>query len=65
MVVSGVISLGFIISVLPATNAGANFQDVCNNGYFHGVICAQTPTGSYTTLLTEFRIGEGITSPPD
>ena len=37
---------GLITSVLPAASAGAAFQASSNNGEFHGVMQAQTPSGS-------------------
>jgi hypothetical protein len=41
-----VYSDGLITTVQPAANAGASFHVVSISGEFHGVINAQTPTGS-------------------
>ena len=44
--VSGVISDGFKITVLPQASAGASFQLAMASGKFHGTMAATTPTGS-------------------
>ena len=41
-----VYSDGLMTTVHPAANAGASFQVVSISGEFHGVMKAQTPTGS-------------------
>ena len=46
---NGVISDGFITTVLPAARAGPSFQLVNINGKFHGTICPTTPIGSRVT----------------
>ncbi|GAA2257000.1 hypothetical protein GCM10010402_10500 [Actinomadura luteofluorescens] len=48
-VVRGVCSAGLTITVLPQARAGASFQAAIIRGKFHGVIKAQTPTGSRRT----------------
>ena len=45
-VLKGVCSAGLMITVLPQAKAGASFQAAIISGKFHGVISAQTPTGS-------------------
>lgn len=42
----GASSLGFITTVFPAANAGANFLTVINKGWFQGTICPTTPKGT-------------------
>ena len=37
---------GLITTVQPAASAGASFQPASIRGEFHGVMNAQTPTGS-------------------
>ena len=44
--VSGVCSAGLSITVLPVVSAGPSFHAAISSGKFHGMICAQTPTGS-------------------
>ena len=46
MALSGVCSAGLRITVQPAASAGAAFHALISSGKFHGMICAQTPTGS-------------------
>ena len=46
--VSGVCSAGLRITVLPQASAGAIFQTAMVRGPFHGMIPAQTPSGSRT-----------------
>ena len=46
---SGVISAGFITTVLPAASAGPIFQLVNISGKFHGTIWPTTPSGSRMT----------------
>ena len=45
-VLSGVSSLGFITTVLPAASAGPSFQLVNISGKFQGTICPTTPIAS-------------------
>ena len=45
-VLNGVCSAGLITTVLPVASAGASFQARIISGKFHGVISAQTPSGS-------------------
>ncbi len=44
-VVNGVYGDGFRTRVLPASSAGAIFQNASVNGKFHGVMAATTPSG--------------------
>ena len=46
--VSEVCSAGLSTMVQPAASAGAIFWQAIISGKFHGTICAQTPTGSFT-----------------
>ena len=46
---SGVISDGFITTVLPAASAGPSFQLVNISGKFHGTIWPTTPMGTRDT----------------
>src|SRR5687768_7341523 len=48
---SGEISLGFNTIVQPAASAGATLQITWLTGKFHGVISAQTPIGSFATIV--------------
>ena len=41
--VSGVVSAGLRIAVLPHASAGASFQAAMSSGKFHGTICPTTP----------------------
>ena len=45
--VSGVCSAVFMILTLPMASIGAHFQHCINRGKFQGMICPQTPTGSW------------------
>jgi len=47
----GAISEGFSTTVQPAAMAGATLQTIWLSGQFHGVIRAQTPIGSLTTMV--------------
>src|SRR5690606_26406136 len=61
MIDVGVLSAGFNTTVLPAANAGANFQTAISNGKFQGIICAITPIGSCTikeTVLASNSLNE-------
>lgn len=44
--VRGVCSAGLRITVLPVARAGATLNAAISSGKFHGMIWAQTPTGS-------------------
>ena len=46
--VSGVCSAGLSTTVLPQARAGAIFQTAMTSGPFHGMMPAQTPSGSRT-----------------
>ena len=47
----GAISEGLSTTVQPAAMAGATLQTIWLSGQFHGVISAQTPIGSLTTVV--------------
>ena len=47
MALSGVCSAGLRTTVQPAASAGAIFHAAIRSGKFHGMICPQTPTGSF------------------
>ncbi|OWK22462.1 hypothetical protein AJ88_09945 [Mesorhizobium amorphae CCBAU 01583] len=47
----GAISDGFSTTVQPAAMAGATLQTIWLSGQFQGVISAQTPIGSLTTMV--------------
>jgi hypothetical protein len=59
---SGVCSAGFSTIVHPAASAGAAFRVTIADGEFHGVIPAETPTGSCSTRIRRSESGEGIVS---
>ena len=48
---SGDTSLGFSTIVQPAASAGATLHITWLIGKFHGVISAQTPIGSFATIV--------------
>ena len=48
---NGAISLGLSTIVQPAASAGATLHAIWFAGQFHGVISAQTPTGSRTIVV--------------
>ena len=62
--VSGVVWLGFTMTVFPAARAGADFEIVNTIGTFQGTMAATTPTGdrsmyewcSRLTVITSPRI---------
>ena len=60
---SGVASAGLITTVQPAASAGATLRVIIDDGKFHGVIAAQTPTGSLTTTRRRSLPIVGMTSP--
>jgi hypothetical protein len=51
--VSGVSEAGFSTHEFPIASAGASFHTAITSGKFHGMIPAQTPTGSRSTKLYE------------
>ncbi len=59
----GVASAGLMTTVQPAASAGATLRVIIDDGKFHGVIAAQTPTGSLTTTSRRSLEIVGITSP--
>ncbi len=48
---NGAISLGLSTIVQPAASAGTTLQAIWLIGQFHGVMKAQTPTGSLTIIV--------------
>jgi len=54
---SGVCSAGLMTTVQPAASAGATLRVIIAFGKFHGVIAAQTPTGS---LKTKSRLSAAL-----
>ena len=50
--VSGVVSAGLRIAVLPAASAGPTFHDAISSGKFHGTISPTTPSGSWNVRST-------------
>ena len=59
----GVASAGLMTTVQPAASAGATLRVIIDDGKFHGVIAAQTPTGSLMTTSRRSLPIVGITSP--
>jgi hypothetical protein len=49
--------------VQPAAIAGPILRDSIEDGKFHGVMAAITPTGSLVMRRRRSRQGEGMTSP--
>src|ERR1700738_5239349 len=60
---SGVCSAGLTMIVQPAASAGPTLRVIIAAGKFHGVIAAQTPTGSRNTTIRLSAHGEATTSP--
>src|SRR5690242_13883309 len=60
---NGVASAGLMTTVQPAASAGDTLRVIIDDGKFHGVIAAQTPTGSLTTTSRRSFPIVGITSP--
>ena len=60
---NGVCSAGLMTIVQPAASAGAALRVSIAAGKFHGVIAAQTPTGSFCTSKRSPARSVGITSP--
>ena len=49
--------------VQPAASAGPSLRAIIEDGKFHGVIAATTPTGSLVTRMRRPAQGDGMTSP--
>src|SRR5690349_8473337 len=60
---NGVASAGLMTTVQPAASAGDTLRVIIDDGKFHGVIAAQTPTGSLTTTSLRSLPIVGMTSP--
>ena len=60
---AGVSVAGLNTTVLPATSAGAIFQDGIAIGKFHGVITPMTPMGMRTDIWNLFRSSDGVVCP--
>ncbi len=61
--VSGVCSAGLTTAVQPTARAGATLRVIMAAGKFHGVIAAQTPTGSRVTSRRLSALLDGTISP--
>jgi len=61
--VKGVSSEGLITTAHPAASAGAILQVIIAAGKFHGVMMAQTPTGSFKVTIRLSGQGEGTVRP--
>ena len=60
---NGVNSDGLITTVQPAASAGPTFRVIIALGKFHGVMIAETPTGSFRTTICRSPAGAGMTAP--
>ena len=60
---AGVSVAGLKTTVLPATSAGAIFQDGIAIGKFHGVITPMTPIGIRTDIWNLLRSSDGVVCP--
>ncbi len=60
---SGVCSAGLRTMVQPAASAGPALRVIIACGKFHGVMAAQTPTGSFVTTMRLSGWCSGMTSP--
>ena len=60
---NGVAAAGLITTVHPAASAGETLRVIIDDGKFHGVIAAQTPTGSLITTRRRSLPIVGMTSP--
>ncbi|MNY55593.1 hypothetical protein D3C86_1915820 [compost metagenome] len=60
---NGVCSAGFTMTVQPAASAGATLRVIMATGKFHGVMAAQTPTGSCITISLRPDSNAGRSSP--
>jgi hypothetical protein len=63
MALRGACSLGFRITLQPAPSAGAILEMICIMGASHGVMSAQTPTGSQKITDPDRRSSKGKRSP--
>jgi hypothetical protein len=61
---NGVNSEGLITTGQPAASAGAHLRVIIAAGKFHGVIAAETPTGSTMTMMRRSRSGEATLRAP-
>ena len=59
----GVSVAGLKTTVLPATSAGAIFQDGIAIGKFHGVMTPMTPMGMRTDIWNLFCSSDGVVWP--
>src|SRR6202165_4162423 len=59
----GVASAGLMTTVQPAASAGDTLRVIIDDGKFHGVIAAHTPTGSLITTRRRSLPIVGMTSP--
>src|SRR3954447_724749 len=59
----GVCEAGLTTAVQPAASAGPSLRASIEDGKFHGVMAAMTPTGSFVTRMRRSAHGEGTTSP--
>jgi hypothetical protein len=60
---NGVSSEGFATIGQPAASAGPALRVIIAFGKFHGVIAAETPTGSFRTRIRRSAVGAGMVSP--
>jgi hypothetical protein len=60
---NGVAPAGLMMTVQPAASAGETLRVIIEDGKFHGVIAAQTPTGCLITMSRRSLPMVGITSP--
>src|SRR5687768_5065273 len=59
----GVCEAGLTTAVQPAASAGPIFRASMDDGKFHGVIAAMTPTGCLMVMMRRSAHGDGTTSP--
>ena len=60
---NGVASAGLMTTVQPAASAGATLRVIIEDGKFHGVMAAHTPTGCLITSSRRSLAMVGMTSP--
>src|SRR5262249_35805839 len=60
---NGVASAGLMTTVQPAASAGETLRVIIDDGKFHGVIAAHTPTGCLIAIRRLSFHTVGITSP--
>src|SRR5215207_6147584 len=60
---NGVCEAGLITIVQPVASAGPSLRAIIEDGKFHGVIAATTPTGCLMVRMRRPCQGEGIVSP--